>query len=70
MFFGGIFVATYDGLARGRARRADELLAVPVAVAERRVDQVQAEVERALERLHGLVVLGAEPLLCPMPQAP
>ena len=52
---------------RARLRRladdpADELLAVPVAVGERRVDEVDAELDRAVQRAQRLVVLGADPL--------
>src|SRR6185503_15056243 len=40
----------------------DHALAAPVAVGERGVDEVDAEVDGAVERLDRLVVVGASPL--------
>jgi hypothetical protein len=41
---------------------ADELLAVALAVGQRRVDEVQPELDRAPQGAQGLVVLRADPL--------
>ena len=60
-FFGGILLDDHDPLVALAHDLADELLRVPAPVRERGVDEVQAEVDRAVQRLHGLVVLRAQP---------
>jgi hypothetical protein len=50
-----------DGLGPVPDRAAHELLRVAVAVGERRVDEGQSEVDRAVQRAQRRVVVGADP---------
>ena len=64
MFLGGILVATYS--ARRSAMReskglAEQLLALAVAVDPRRVEEIAAERERAVQRAQRLLVVGSGP---------